>query len=155
MLFAYLTNLIPTSLRPYAKFVAPAFAGVIATVIRTATTGALDAPELEITIVGFLAATASFVVTNAPSGVASYLKAIVPGVLTAAAVAVHYLVTGSWDQAEWTLAITGFGATLITLLLPNGTEPLLAVPRAAEAPTTNTTGTSTTPVVTQAPPAGQ
>ena len=113
-------ELLPAGLRPYAKFIYPAFAAVVATLILWATEGALNKPQLEVGLLGLLAATLAFVSTNASEGVRRVMKAIVPAVLTIAVVGIHYLVAGEFDNEAWRLAIAGFGAALITLVVPNG-----------------------------------
>jgi hypothetical protein len=112
-------TLLPPGLRPYAKAVTPAALAVLAAIVRAITAGAVAAPELEVALVGLLAASATFAVDQVPAGWRAYAKAIVPAALTVVAVPIHLLVTGSWDQAEWTLAITGLGAAAVALLVPN------------------------------------
>jgi hypothetical protein len=50
------------------------------------------------------------------------LKSLLPFVCTLLAVGVQYGVTGEFDKAEVATAITGIGASLVTLLTPNDTN---------------------------------
>jgi hypothetical protein len=50
------------------------------------------------------------------------LKSLVPFVCTLLAVGIQYGVTGEFDKAEVATAITGIGASLVTLLTPNDTN---------------------------------
>lgn len=117
-------SLLPLSLRPYAKAVTPAVLAVLAAIVHGLTTGAIRTTDLEIAVVGLLAASVTFAVANAPIGLRRYLKAIAPAALTVVGVLVHWLVTGSWNDSEWTLAITGLGAAIVALLVPNAPGPV-------------------------------
>lgn len=124
-------SLLPAGLRPYAKAVTPAVLAVAAAIVRALTAGEVAAPELEVALVGLLAASASFAVDTVPAGWRAYAKALVPAGLTVLAVPIHLLVTGAWDQAEWTLAITGLGAAVVAYLVPNELgRPVVALPGA-------------------------
>lgn len=112
-------SLLPAGLRPYAKAVTPAALALLAAIITATTTG--HVAGLEVAVVGMLAASATFVVDNIPAGWRAYAKSIAPAVLTAVAVPVHFLITGSWDTAEWALSITGLGAAVVAFLVPNET----------------------------------
>jgi len=114
-----LLDVLPAGLRPYAKAVAPAFLALLAVVIHAASSGTIDRLELEIAVVGLLAASVAFGVDNAPAGVRGYAKSLAPAVLTAVGVGIHFLVAGEWDQQAWAIAATGLGSALVTLLVPN------------------------------------
>jgi len=109
--------LLPPGLRPYAKAVAPAALALLAAIITASTTG--QVAGLEVALVGLLAASVTFAVDNIPVGWRAYAKSTVPAVLTVVAVPVHFLVSGSWDTAEWALAITGLGSAVVAFLVPN------------------------------------
>lgn len=115
--------LLPVGLRPYAKFIHPAVASLLGLVAYGLIDGRIDVPQLEVGLVGLVAATLSFVVANDSAGVGRYAKALTPAVLTVAAVAVHAVVTGELDQTEWVAAATGLIAATITLLTPNTPTP--------------------------------
>jgi hypothetical protein len=114
-----LTRLID-GLRPYLKAVAPAVLGILGLFITAIDHGQLDRASLEVALIGFIAASVTFAVSNAPHGWQRYAKAIVPAALTVVAVVVHWLVTGEWSDAEWRLAVNGLGAAVISYLIPNG-----------------------------------
>lgn len=126
MLLLKLVAALPLSWQPYAKAVVPAFAAVLATVVHSLVTGTVQTTELEIAVVGFLAAGAALLTANGPEGWRIYAKAIVPALLTVLAVIVHWLIMGDWDATQWALAITGLGAAVLTLLTPNVGTVLLA-----------------------------
>lgn len=137
MLLLTITSSLPPRWQPYAKAIVPAILAVLAALIHGLTTGSVRSIELEIAVVGLAAAALSAIVANGPKGLAAYAKALVPATLTIVAVVAHWLILGEWDQAQWTLAITGLGAALVTLLVPNldpGTDdvdpdvPLEALP---------------------------
>jgi hypothetical protein len=111
-------DLLPLALRPFAKFIGPAALTFLAALIGLST-GAADSTTLEIALVGLAAACSSFIVENGPVGLRAYAKALAPAALTATAVLAHWAVSGTFDHAEWTMAVTGFGAALTSLLLPN------------------------------------
>lgn len=114
-----LLALIPASLRPYAKFIAPAFFALVGAIVLGVARGQFDQPQLEVLAVGFLSATLAFIITNGEHGIGRYAKALGPALLTVAGVGIHWLVTGQWNQAEWIAAITGIGTAFFTLLVPN------------------------------------
>lgn len=109
--------LLPPGLRPYGKAVTPAVLALLAAIITAATTGQIAG--LEVAVVGLLAASVTFGLDNAPDGLRAYAKSIAPAALTVVAVPVHFLLTGEWNAAEWTIATTGLGSALVAFLVPN------------------------------------
>jgi hypothetical protein len=121
--------LLPPGLRPYAKAVTPAALALAAAIVTAATTG--QVAGLEVAVVGLLAASVTFGVDNVPVGLLAYAKSLAPAALTVVAVPVHFFVTGSWDAAEWTLAVTGLGSAVVAFLVPNELVHTVAVAVAA------------------------
>lgn len=125
-------DLVPPSLRPYAKAVAPravAIAVLLIDLVRNG--GQLDRGALEIAVVAFIAASVTFWVDSTPDGWRRYAKAIAPAVLTLIGVAVHALVTGEFDETTARIAAAGLGSALLSLIVPN--EGDAAAPDAAPA----------------------
>lgn len=66
-LVSKLVDLLPRSLRPFAKAVIPAGGALLAVGVQWASTGRLDTAELVTAIVGLVAAAVSFLVPNKPA----------------------------------------------------------------------------------------
>ena len=119
MLLYQIVYYLPPRLRPFAKAVVPAVAAVLAALVHGLVTGGIRSVELEVAIMGLVAAAVAYSVGNAPSGLLAYAKAILPALVTVIAVIVHWAVWGAWDADQWAIALSGLGAALVTLLLPN------------------------------------
>ena len=130
-----LLNALPLSWRPFAKFIYPAVASVVATLVLWVVEGHLNANQMEVALVGLLASLVAFLVKNMPDGMQRYAKALVPALLTCAGVAVHLLVTGDWDTDAWRIALAGLGSAAITLLIPNAPAVVVAAPATSGAAT--------------------
>lgn len=125
-------TLLPPGLRPYAKAVTPAVLALVAAIVTATTTG--QVAGLEVAVAGLLAASVTFGVDNIPVGLRAYAKSLTPAILTVIAVPVHFLVTDSWDTAEWTLAITGLGSAVVAFLVPNELIHAVVAPRTSTRP---------------------
>jgi hypothetical protein len=123
--FTSLLDLIPPSLRPYAKAVAPRAAAILVLFLDLVRNGGqIDRGALEIAVVAFIAASITFWVDNTPTGWRRYAKAIAPAVLTLIGVAVHAIVTGDFDETTARIAAAGLGSALLSLVIPNDTGAL-------------------------------
>lgn len=107
------------SLRPYLKFVVPAFTAIVVALIHGVSTVGLNYTELEIAVTGLVAANVSFIVSNTPAGWRSYSKALAPAVLTLGGLGVHYVFTGVWDAETAHIAIAGLVSSVLSFLVPN------------------------------------
>lgn len=116
-------ELLPVAWRPFAKFIYPSLAAVVATLVLYATEGHLDRAQLEVGLLGLVCALAAFLSRNASEGLRVYMKALAPALLAVAVVLVHTLVTGEFDNDSWRLAIAGLGAAVVALIVPNAPAP--------------------------------
>lgn len=112
-------DLLPLSWRPFAKYIYPSLAAVVATLILWVTEGHMDRAQMEVGLLGLICALVTFLARNASDGLRAYLKALAPALLAVAVVLVHTLVTGEFDNDSWRLAIAGLGAAFVALIVPN------------------------------------
>jgi hypothetical protein len=113
-------TVLPAVLRPFAKSITPAVLGVLAALIALLA-GVGDKSALEVALVALAASALAYVVANAPEGLARFAKALTPALLTVVGVGATWAATGSWDRAEWSIALAGLGSSLVTYLVPNAT----------------------------------
>jgi hypothetical protein len=118
-MFESLTRALPAGLQPYAKAAYPALVSLLGMLAFGLIEGEFDKLQLEVGVVGLISTIVTFSVTNAAQGIQKYAKAFVPAALGVAALVVHYVFTGEWNQAEWTLLATGAVTTALALLVPN------------------------------------
>ncbi len=103
----------------YLKSISPALLVICAAVISAVNTGSFNWPEVEVAVVGLVAATLAYFSVNGSTGLALYTKALTPALLTAVTVAVHAVVTGGWDPTETRGAVAGLLSAAVTFAIPN------------------------------------
>lgn len=113
-------NFMPDSLKPFAKFVQPAFILVVAAGVYALINGQIDTEQMEVALQGLGSAIVAFCVANGSEGWKKFAKAISAAVLAVFTVLIHSLVIWQWDATSTRLALTGLVTAILVYLTQNG-----------------------------------
>ena len=113
-------NFVPDSLKPFAKFIQPAFLLVLAAAVYALINGEIDTDQMEVALQGLGSAIVAFCVANGSVGWQKFAKAISAAFLAVVTVGIHSLVLWQWDATSTRLALTGLVSAILVYATQNG-----------------------------------
>lgn len=114
-----ITNLLPASCRPFAKFMWPSIVVLLGTLAYSAIEWQLDVAQLEVALTGLLTTFVAFAVANGSAGWKRFAKSIAASFTALGVVLIHSLVVWQWDVTSTRTAVSGLVTALLVYMVPN------------------------------------